>query len=216
MKYFMAVDKGPFEDEKKRFQEILLDKVRVSLEEDSLQRLVLFTTRFLDEESMKDFLIKKKVLESSLQYFDLVFVNKENRQVLKIPYKGDMKYLDLNNLEMIMIDRSLKYPFYIDTFLNSYFNILEGGNRKVFPKEYYELKKYALSPLKGRVLPEILKRFVESEVYNKVGKRYVPNYEAFVDLAMVIKNLDDNIIKLGDIEHNKQDDLEQNKQYKLF
>ena len=88
MKYFMAVDKGPFEDEKKRFQEILLDKVRVSLEEDSLQRLVLFTTRFLDEESMKDFLIKKKVLESSLQYFDLVFVNKENRQVLKIPYKG--------------------------------------------------------------------------------------------------------------------------------
>ena len=98
MKYFLTIDKGLFYNKKERFKRINLSSINESLDkENNLEAICTFTTAFETPALLKDFLNKKKLLDSKEMIFDLVITyQNEPEHLLDVAYASDKEYFNLN------------------------------------------------------------------------------------------------------------------------
>ena len=185
MKYFLTIDKGLFYNKKERFKKINLSSINESLDkENNLEAICTFTTAFETPALIKDFLNKKKLLDSKEMIFDLVITyQNEPEHLLDVAYASDKEYFNLNKLEQLIYSFSRK-PERL-RIITKYYN-----NQKSLTNELTSLRAYLSNPFADYKLFDVIRRFIEKVCYKTVNGKRVKNYQEIYRLGMLLRKLD--------------------------
>ncbi len=213
MKYFLALDRGPYQKIDRRYLkldlEVLGEDINKSLNRDNnLKELCTFTMSFLNETLLKQLLYAKGILRLEDKYYSLKIVYKRNykgKEIIKaldVPYKKHEKYFKFESLAMIIKDNAWKSKEFFRAFL-SFFE--QDSFKK---EEFYMLREMEFLNLEENILYDRIRAFINARCEVR-GKNKHLNFRKLYEIAMLVAKLDngreENQVKklddVLDIEH---------------
>lgn len=181
MEYFLAFDKGQASNDSNRYIVIPNNFVHSSLAtNNNLKALCSFTSKFDDENDLKDIIIRLNPQFSSFKNYGLVILWKRNNEIRdaikcnSVPYKDSTYFFNFENL-VSFITNNIYSPFFND-FLDFYRNYnflsreMNALNRAVLEKETYS----------------VLKRLVRNFLHRLLYRKGVIDFSTLYKIAMFV------------------------------
>jgi len=192
MKYFLAIDKGTFQNGDNRYVKLAIKDINEKLDKDNnLKAICVFTMGFNNQKELKTFLVSNGLIPKNYINCDLKIIYKRNNfRSLNIPYLKDAQYFDIGTLATI-ITKKVSNPNFSKTFID-YFK-----NNKYLPEQYYILKSALINNSEEYILFDKVMAFLNSYCYSENGF----SYRSLYDIAMLISNFDN--LKNDDMSMDK-------------
>ncbi len=187
MQYFLALDLGKMYVNKDRYKKIDLSTISPILGQNhNFKYLCNFTMEFNNSQVLKEFLLKKGLINNYYINHNLVFtykLTKDNTSVnygLDIPYQNYKTYFNYATLPNIIKHNIVTKENYLNNIINYYMP------SKYLPEGFYHLRKIQSNNLTDAEIFEAVRYFVRDMCY-KNGNF---SYREFYKLAMLIAKLD--------------------------
>ncbi len=164
-----------------------------------LQDLTDFTSKFQNENDLKNYLIKNNLLDKRYNNFDLGIIAKQNNNQANlirfgITYQEDLPYID----ELFIKDyfqRNISDITFLEYFIDNYYDYLKNTN--FFKEEIQYLKTSYDYLLNAKYLQEdtskYLDIFLNHYMYRKKNNKYIRNKNQIRELGMFIHSYEKNI-----------------------
>ena len=190
-KYKLVIQK------KDDYNEILWNKIEnyQGYDINKLENIIKFTGFFVEEEHLKETLLKNNLITESQYNGKLSIIYRYNKQIKKlhygITYSDDLKFFDIEFLRNYL--KSMKDDLdFLTKFCNHYRNSYSQGNNIVIIRNYINyinLGEYCddLNELKNSI-DITIDRFINKEVFNYDEKKNETkiSYKKLRDLAMFL------------------------------